>query len=364
MTSHGSTESAAASPSGPPTDADRSSRRLTPEALEELCARAVRAAGGSEAASVSLARATIAAEQRGRTEVGAAHLLDYLDALCEGRLDGSAEPRVVSARAGTLTVDAAHGTAQAAFDLVCDDLVRRARDCGVAVLSIHRSFPAGEIGYYTTRIAEHGLVALAGSNSPALMSALGARDAVTGTNPMSFALPHLDGPRMFDQAASATAWVNIRDAAEAGERIPEDWALDAQGEPTTDPAVGMAGALLPFGGAKAGNIAFMVEMLAAMSGGAFSLDAPPFDSGHESPSVGLFAIAIDPTAFDPDYPSRAEAHLRDLTAQHGVDFGRRKAPRPEIDVPARVYEALTRSLSTAGSPAPHPTAPASSARQS
>lgn len=327
---------------------------LTPEDLEDLCVRALEAAGARTGAAHSLARATVAAEERGRAEVGAAHLLDYLDALRAGRLDGTARPRVVTARAGALSVDAANGTAQAAFDLVCDDLVRRARDCGIAVLSIHRCFTAGEIGHYTTRIAEQGLVAIAGSNSPALLSAFGAKSAVTGTNPLSFALPHPDGPRMFDQAASATAWVNIREAADRGEQIPEGWAIDPDGDPTTDAAAGLAGALLPFGGAKAGNIAFMVELLAAMSGGSFSLEAPAFDSGAEPPQVGLFALAIDPTAFDPDFTHRAEAHLQRVAAEHGADFGRRKEPRAQIAVPAHVFDTLTRTaaaeLSEEGTP--------------
>src|SRR5699024_2722945 len=131
-----------------------------------------------------------------------------------------------------------------------------------------------------------------------LLTAFGAKSAVTGTNPLSFALPHPEGPRMFDQAASATAWVNIREAADRREQIPEGWAIGPEGAPTTDAEAGLAGALLPFGGVKAGNIAFMVELLAAMSGGSFCLEAPPFDSGDEPPQVGLFAIAIDPTAFD------------------------------------------------------------------
>src|SRR5699024_2165814 len=106
---------------------------------------------------------------------------------------------------------------------------------------------------------------------------------------------------------------------------------------------GLAGALLPFGGVEAGNIAFMVELLAAMSGGSFCLEAPPFDSGDEPPQVGLFAIAIDPTAFDSGFVHRAEAHLQRVAAEHGADFGRRKEPRAQIAVPAHVIDTLTRT---------------------
>lgn len=314
--------------------------RLGAEELEALCESALLAAGAEESVARSLARATVGAEQRGRSEVGAAHLLDSIDALRAGRLDGTAQPRVVGSRAAALTVDAGNGTAQEAFEAGQAELVQRARAGGIAFLSIRRCFTAGELGHYTTLLAEQGLVAIAGSNSPALMSVFGARAAVTGTNPLSFALPHPDGPRMFDQAASATAWVNIRDAAGRGEEIPDGLALDPQGRPTHDPVEGMAGALLPFGGAKSGNIAFMVELLAAMSGGSFSLDAPAFDSGHEPPALGLFVIACDPSAFDPQFTQRAEVHLRRVAAEHGVDFGRRKKPRTTLELSRAVYDAL------------------------
>ena len=331
------------SDASPVPTADADAVTLTLDDLEQLCRDAVRAAGGSPETAVSLASATAAAERRGRSEVGAAHLVDYLDAMAHGRLDGRAVPSVVSERAGVLVVDAARGTAQVAFDQVVEDLAGRARENGIAMLSIFRTFTAGELGHHSTLLAERGLVALVGSNSPALVAALGAREAVTGTNPMSFALPHPDGPRMFDQAASATAWVNIRDAADRGESIPAGWALTPEGEPTTDAQAGMTGALLPFGGAKAGNIAFMIEMLGVLSGGAFSLDAPPFDAGEEPPEIGLFAIAIDPDAFDPHYRERVEEHLREVAREHGADFGRRKTARTHVDLPAPVHSALART---------------------
>jgi len=173
------------------------------------------------------------------------------------------------------------------------------------------------------------------------MAIHGARSAVTGTNPLAFALPHPLGPRLIDQASSATAWVKIRDAAVAGDPLPTGWAIDADGEPTTDARAAADGAVLPFGGIKGGNVALMVEMLAALSGGAFSLDAAPFDSGSRPPGVGVFVFVLDPAAFDPKYPTRSEAHLDRLARTHGVDFGRRKAPPAEIELTDEVYRALT-----------------------
>lgn len=315
-------------------------RRLSLSELEELCAEAVVSAGGSRETAAALATATVAAEQRGRSAVGAAHLPDYLDGLRSGRIDGHAVPRLEHRRAAALTVDARGGIAQLAFEHAVEPFADAARSCGVAVLSMHDAFSAGELGHYAARMAEQGLISLACANSPALMAVHEAREAVTGTNPLAFALPHPDGPRVVDQASSATAWVRVRDAARAGEQIPADWALDEAGEPTTDAEAALAGALLPFGGTKGANIALMIEMLAALSGGAFSLDAAPFDRGSRSPRLGLFVLAVDPGTFDPGHAERREDHLHRLRSEHGVGLGRRRPPVTEVELPEDLYQTL------------------------
>lgn len=316
---------------------------VSPADLTRRCAEAVRTAGGSEQTAAILADATVQAELRRKPVVGVAHLLDYLDALRGGRLNGTPQPQVVSTRAAAIVVDADECAAQVAFEHAISMLMDAARTCGVAVLSIRNTFSAGELAYYTTRVAEAGLVSVAGANSPALMSVYGSRAAVTGTNPLSFALPHPLGPRVFDQASSQTAWVKVRDAAGKDESLPEGWALDAAGSPTSDAAAALDGALLPFGGVKGANIAVMVEILAALSGGSFSIDAAPFGSGGRSPALGLFVAAIDPAAFDGDFTARAEAHHQRLTTVHGIDFGRRKTPPAEIELPRSVWQGLNKA---------------------
>lgn len=308
--------------------------------LDRLCRAAVRGVGGSERTARALAASTVAAEKRGRREVGAAHLIDYLDALLSGRLASDAEPVVRQPRSSAVVVDAAGGTAQAAFAAGLPLVVAAARDAGVAVLSMRDTYSAGELGYYARRLADEGLVAIVCANSPALMAVYSASQPVTGTNPMAFALPHASGPRSFDQASSATAWVSVRRAAERRETIPEGWAVDAGGASTTDPAAALDGALLPFGGAKGSNVALMVEMLAVMSGATFSADAAPFDSGSEPPGLGLFALALDPTAFDAGYTDRIERHLRVLADEHGVDFARRHPAPEHAELDEQVFTAL------------------------
>ena len=130
------------------------------------------------------------------------------------------------------------------------------------------------------------------------MSLGGATRSVVGTNPLAFAIPRPGKPPVvIDQASSATAYVNIRRAAEARESIPPGWALGPDGEQTQDAVAALRGTLLPFGGHRGGNIALLVEVLATLSGGSFSLDAAPFNSGTTSPGIGVFLLAIDPGNF-------------------------------------------------------------------
>jgi (2R)-3-sulfolactate dehydrogenase (NADP+) len=189
------------------------------------------------------------------------------------------------------------------------------------MLSMRSSYTVGELGHYVRRLADAGLMAVAGANSPALMSFAGSSGPVLGTNPLAYACPRPGRtPIVVDQASSQTAYVNIRQAAEHDEPIPSGWAVDSTGVPTTDASAALAGALLPFGGYKGGNIALLVELLAVMSGAQWSLDAPAFDHGTASPGVGMFVIAIDPSGFAESLPERLEAHFIRLGTELGLDM--------------------------------------------
>ncbi|MFI2102153.1 Ldh family oxidoreductase [Isoptericola sp. NPDC019693] len=327
-------------PFSPSSTATASDRLLERGELVDLCERAVRGAGGSSDTARALAEAMVSAELRGKPSVGVSHLLDFVRAIPAGRLNGDPRPTVERRRLSVVVADADRGAAQVAFARALPVVLDGVRDAGVAVLSIRNCYPAGELAHYAITGARAGFVALAATNSPALLAAYGSRAPITGTNPLAFALPHPDGPRAFDQAASATAWVSVREAAERGEAIPDGWALGPDGDPTDDASAALAGALLPSGGVKGANIAVMVEMLAALSGGAFSVDAAPFERGSTSPAVGLFLLLLDPAAFDPGFVDRAEAHHRRLTTEHGADFGRRKAEPAAVRLPSAVLDEL------------------------
>ncbi|TPE45050.1 Ldh family oxidoreductase, partial [Amaricoccus solimangrovi] len=306
--------------------------------LFRIAEAACRARGASEAMSRSLARASLAADFVGRAEVGLAHLLDYLDGLRAGRIDGGAVPKIDMPARGMIRIDAAGGVAQLGFDLVFDELTRRVKELGVVVLTQHDSFPCGELGYYARRLAGEGLVSLVAANANAIVAPRAGSGRLFSTNPVAFGAP-LAAPRaplVIDQASSASAFVNVARAAREGRAIPEGWAIDAEGQATTDPSRALMGALLPFGGYKGANIALMVEVLSAgLSGGNWSLDSPDFTTGTARPGTGMTIVALDPTLFDPEFEARLTEQVERLAAR-GARIPGTGAPRLPCDDTARI----------------------------
>jgi (2R)-3-sulfolactate dehydrogenase (NADP+) len=319
-------------------------RRLSLEAATDLAERVARAAGASDEAARSLARATVSAEAHGKSSIGFAHLTDYLAALREGRIDGDAEPLVTSPAPAVIHCDARGGIAQVGFDRAFDDLSRRAATFGLALFAQKGSYTTGELGYYPRRLAETGLAALAATSGPALITVAGAKRPVYCTNPLAFAAPVADGPPLLiDQASSATAFVQLRHHAERGEALPPGWAVDADGRPTTDPNAALRGALLAFGGARGANIALMVEVMAAgLARANWALDAPSFTSGDRSPGAGLTVIAIAPALLAPDLSQRL-GHQLDRLARYGVHIPGRRRPVATIELPDALMSEIERA---------------------
>jgi (2R)-3-sulfolactate dehydrogenase (NADP+) len=179
-------------------------------------------------------------------------------------------------------------------------VVEAARSNGIAAAGFTRSHHAGALGLAVERIADDGLVALMFANTPTAMTAWGGTTPLFGTNPIAFAAPaHNAPPIVVDLALSKVARGKILKASKEGASIPEGWAKDADGNPTTDAAAAMAGTLEPIGGAKGAALALMVEVLAAALVGAnLSSEATSFFDGEgDPPGVGQLLIVIDPAAF-------------------------------------------------------------------
>lgn len=326
--------------------------RLSLSGIHAVARDALVRAGLREDAADALASATAAAEAEGNSAVGLEHLPFYLDALRAGRIDGRAEPEITRPLPAIVHADARGGTAHLGYERSHRRLVEAAKTFGVAVFAQKNAYTCGALGWFVQRLALEGLVAVAATNGPALMTAPGSRRAVYCTNPLAFAAPLGDGATLLiDQASSQTAYVKVKAAAERGEPIPPGWAIDTEGRPTTDATAAIRGALLSFGGTRGANIALMVEVLAAgLTGANWSLDAPSISAGDRSPGTGLFIAAIAPESFGDGFSRRLADHMARLEAEGIHVPGRTKENarrRAEADG-VEVATALVKRIGGAG----------------
>ena len=293
---------------------------VTSAELTELLFQALANVGFSEAHATALSRQTVLAEELGQSNVGVAHVFDYVEGARDGRIDPLAVPEVSRPAPTLILVDGNRGLPQTGFDLIFDELIETAERQGMALFISRNACLCGSLGTFALRLAERGLMALAATNGSPLLAASGATQPIYCTNPIAFAAPAGSAsPLLIDQSCSATAYVNIRAAAERGDSIPSGWAIDRHGNPTTDPNAAMDGAMVAFGGPRGANLALMVEILASGIGGAnWSVDAAPFDRGSECPATGLSVIAVNAAAATPDFAPRIGSYLGRLDGEFGV----------------------------------------------
>lgn len=254
-------------------------------------------ANTSEVNARSTAMALIAAQADGQRGHGLTRVPSYTAQALSGKVNGQAVPDCVSVSPAALRIDAGLGFAYPALDLAIERLAPLAKEQGVAAASIFRSHHFGQAGAHVERLANEGLVALLFGNSPKAIAFWGGSEPMMGTNPIAFAAPAPDGPPLvIDLAVSVAARGKILAAQKNGDTIPEDWALDQEGRPTTDPDAALAGSMAPMAGAKGAALALMVEILAAaLTGGSFGYEASSFFTADGAPpDMGQTLIAIDP----------------------------------------------------------------------
>lgn len=273
------------------------SKRLTLAEAEDLCVRALLASNVSKANAHSTAAALVAAEADGQKGHGLSRIPSYAAQALSGKVDGRAVPSLSRPGTALIRVNASSGFAYPAIDLAAETLTEIAKVTGVASACIYNSHHLGQAGAHAERLANAGLVTLVFTNSPKAINFWGGRDAMMGTNPIAFAAPCADAaPLVIDLALSKVARGKILAAKNAGEKIPKSWALNADGEPTDDPAEAMQGSMLPIGDAKGAALVLIVELLAAaLTGSNFGYEASSFfEAEGDSPGIGHTIVVFDP----------------------------------------------------------------------
>jgi len=320
--------------------------------IETLAARALRASNVSAANAKAVARSIAHAERDGQQIVGLSYLPTYCAHAACGKVDGFAEPALDVLSPAVIRVDARTGFAHPALALGLPALDEAARVFGVATLAIGNSYACGSLGYFVEELAERGLVALMFANASPSIAPHGGKVPFFGTNPFAFATPRSgEAPLVIDQSSSVVAKVAVIDAHERGATLPPGWALDADGQPTTDAAAAMAGSLSPIGGYKGASLALMIDFFAGgLTCSNFSFEASSFgDCDGGPPRTGQFVIAFDPLMFGGlKFVDRTETLLTAMQSEPDVRVpgtrrtDARRRNQAGIAVPTALWESIQR----------------------
>jgi (2R)-3-sulfolactate dehydrogenase (NADP+) len=329
---------------------------LTLDQINQLAYRALSGSGANDVQAGPTARSVADAEAEGIRNVGLAYLPTYCEHLRVGKVNGRANPRVVKQAGSIVRVDADLGFAHPAFLRGLDELVPVGEALGIAALSITHSYSAGVLGWFVDLIARRGLIGLGFATASPSIAPWGGKAPLFGTNPMALGAPRAEaGPIVIDLATSATARVNVMEAAATGTPIPPGWAFDTEGKPTTDAAAGLAGSIAPVGGAKGYGLALMVELLAAgVTGSNWSFQTSSLtDNEGGPPDIGQLFIAINPAKLGgTTWPDRLEELIGEIQSQGRTRLpgGRRHQARAQaeqsgVGVPAELVALIERYTS-------------------
>lgn len=321
---------------------------ITLDEIETITTAALVRHGAAEPVAESVAHAVRIAEANGNKICGLYYLESYCTQLESGRVFGDVSPVVTHDRPGSVRVDAKFGFAQWAFTAGFETAVDAAQANGTCALSIEHSHTCTSLGYFTEQFARRGLLAIGATNSTARVSPPGGSVPILGTNPLAMAVPGPDGSIafQFDYSTSAVALGKITMAAAAGESIPIGWAVDAEGNDTTDPDEALRGSLLSAGGYKGYCLGLMVEVLAsALTGSLLSTDIPPLKA-PEGPhhDIGQFYLVVDPAAFGgASFFERIEALAAAVEEQPGARLpGRARQAPSSVEVDDAFWAATLR----------------------
>jgi (2R)-3-sulfolactate dehydrogenase (NADP+) len=304
------------------------------------------------------ARHLVQAEEQGLPTHGMSRVPFYCSMLRNGRADGSAHPAMAAERAAVCLIDNADGLPYVSVEWALAEVIQRARRNGIGFAGIRNSAHVGVMGIHLLPVAQAGLVGLAFTNSPAAIPAWGGKRALFGTNPVAAVFPRKNSdPLVIDLALTTVVRGRIMMAMRKGERIPEGWALDRHGKPTTDPKEAIEhGSLFPIGGAKGAMLALMFELLcAALTGAAIGPEADSFFSEQgNKPRIGQAFIAIDPSALagTEKFSERVETVIAAMQADPEVRlpgarrFASRKAAAGGIEVPEDLLAQIEKLCST------------------
>lgn len=326
---------------------------LTLDELETLSREVLTRHGFDEAHAGAITRSVVAAQRDECHSHGVYRLIGCIETLQRGGVSPDAVPEISRASPGIVRADARRGCSLLAFERARPTLIDTASTNGVALLALNNAFHFSALWPEVESLAEAGLVALAMTPSHAFVAPAGGHAPLLGTNPVAFSWPRPDTfPYTFDFATSVVARGEIELHRRAGDAIPEGWAIDTDGQSTTDPVKALEGAMLPFGGYKGSALSIMIELLAGPLIGDLlgHQTRPASDDGTGRPWHGELILAIDPRTLHGDdtdgHLARAEALFEGVLGQGARlpsqrrHAARRRSREQGVTIPETLYQEL------------------------
>lgn len=319
--------------------------------LEALITQILVVHDTAEDIAATVAAALALAEADGQKGHGASRVPSYAGQARTGKVKGHVRPELIQLSPSASIVDAGTGFAYPAIALAHDALRAGLRHNPIAAVSIRNTHHTGVVAHHIEPLAKDGFIAMSMGNGPHAIAPWGGNRGLFGTNPIGFAAPRAGHPPLvIDMSLSKVARGKVNVAAQNGETIPDDWAFDADGNPTTDPNAALDGTMAPMGDAKGAQLVLMVEILAAaLSASCFGFEASSFFvADGEPPRAGQLLLAIDPGPFSQNaFAGRLEDLIAAIEAQPGTRIpGQRRvglraaAQRDGVVLPSALYRQL------------------------
>jgi LDH2 family malate/lactate/ureidoglycolate dehydrogenase len=323
-------------------------RYVHPDDARDLAARLLQRHGVPPADAAAVAESLVDADLRGIGTHGLVRLPGYLDRIRRGLVDPDPEFRLERVAAAVALLDGANGLGAVVGRRAMDEAIALARDAGVGLVLVRRSSHFGAAAHYARQAAAAGMASITITNASRALPPWGGREPLLGTSPIAIGAPDATGCLVLDMSPAVAARGKIRAALRRGERLPPGYALDAHGEPTTDPRAALEGTLLPLGGPKGSGLALMFDVLAGvLTGAEFAGDVgDQYLDLDRSQDVGHFFLAIDPMLGLPDagYLERMrvlEAAVHAVVPAEGFD---------EVLLPGELEERARSHRTAAGIP--------------
>jgi LDH2 family malate/lactate/ureidoglycolate dehydrogenase len=273
---------------------------LPAEVLTRFAYQLLTAAKVSSAKADMVSRSLVAANLRGVDSHGLQLLSFYIELILMGNIDIQTDGRIASENGACLVFDAQNGIGQWISSICCDHAIRLARQHGLGMVVARESNHFGAAAFWAQRMSAAGMIGIVMCNASPLVAPWQGKDPRFGTNPICMSVPGADR-WLLDMATTTVALGKILNAQFHGRTtIPDSWAMDADGVPTTDTQTALTGLLMPLGGYKGSGLAMMAEILCAtLGGGAMSTELGGIRVQGQPMRTSQFFLAIDVTRFMP-----------------------------------------------------------------